>query len=96
MKMEIMKKEAEENQKWIQERDNIIIKKLQAVIIKQNNELQALRTAFEKERSELETLKDKEIETLEKKFKNMQFNLKNENTIIAKKLECHNSNNNYL
>lgn len=62
MKMEVLKKETEENQKYLAERDDMILKKLQPLFLKHNNEIQALEKVLEKEKCELENSQEKEFD----------------------------------
>jgi hypothetical protein len=61
--MEILKKENEDNIKWQEERNLIVMKKLQAIINRQNNEREAFNISQRKLLTELERKRDVEIET---------------------------------
>ena len=62
MKMEILKKENEDNIKWQEERNLMVMKKLQVTINRQNNEREALAITQQKAMTELEKNRDNEIE----------------------------------
>lgn len=55
--MEILKKENEDNIKWQEERNIIVMKKLQAIINIQNNEREAFNISQRKLLTELEKKK---------------------------------------
>ncbi len=61
-KMEVARKEQEEQNKWDQEREEKIMKKLQVTIARQNNELQAMALAHEKARNMLEKTMNEEFD----------------------------------
>ena len=60
--MEILKKENEDNIKWQEERNLMVMKKLQVTINRQNNEREALSITQQKSMTELEKTRDNEIE----------------------------------
>jgi hypothetical protein len=60
--MEVMKKEAEEQDEWLNEREDQISKRLQVLEAKQSQELKALKLAQEKKRSEKEMKMNNELE----------------------------------
>eukprot|EP01022_Parablepharisma_sp_SALTPOND_P033102 TRINITY_DN88195_c3_g1_i1.p4 TRINITY_DN88195_c3_g1~~TRINITY_DN88195_c3_g1_i1.p4 ORF type:complete len:372 (-),score=60.33 TRINITY_DN88195_c3_g1_i1:1727-2842(-) len=102
IKMEILRKEKEEQAQWLDEREEKIGKRLQVVVSRQNNEMQALYLVHYKARALIEKNMNTELETLflreitikcrlEKKYRNSKSALENDNQIVLKKLELQNS-----
>ena len=60
--MEVMKKEAEEQDQWLVEREEKINKRLQVLLTKQGQELNALKLTQEKERTQQEKEMTNELE----------------------------------
>ena len=60
--MEVMKKEAEEQDEWLNEREDQISKRLQVLEAKQSQELKVLKLAQEKKRIEKEMKMNNELE----------------------------------
>ena len=62
IKMEVLAKEKGEQDMWLEEREKKIQKKLQVIITRQNNEIQALRKGLDAERTIIERDMNAEIE----------------------------------
>ncbi len=60
--MDVMKKEQEEQQNWVQEREDKIQSRLQAVAMRHEKELKAQRIVQDKERAALERSMNDELE----------------------------------
>ena len=60
--MEVMEREKKEQELWILQREDKIQKKLQTIVARQNNELQALSKTTDKDRTALEKDMNEELE----------------------------------
>lgn len=101
IKMEIMKKEKEEQAAWLEEREKKIQKKLETLNVRHMNEIQALQKTHEKER----IIKEKEMNnaldlyhaksyafySIRKKLRNAKTHMESDNQAMLKKFELQNS-----